>query len=188
MAVNLGLPVVPEVNDEELFKEALRIYIAIRAIAENLGGTVVESDSAKIAVSQLVAQLISMQSEISKLKQQMTTMVAVIPWQQPEPIGSEVPNDITATELIADNVTVAATVTAVDVNSTNAAITTLTATDASIGDDLTVVGDSLLGRVGFNGNAASAKIALPIAAVDPATTMALSNSLRSLAITFGLGV
>lgn len=41
--------------------------------------------------------------------------------------------------------------------------------------------------IGFLGAAAAAQQSLPVAATDPATTQALANALRSLAITFGLG-
>lgn len=53
---------------------------------------------------------------------------------------------------------------------------------------LAVTGDtSLAAKFGANGSAPSAKIALPIAAVDAATTQALVNAIRTLLITFGLG-
>lgn len=42
-------------------------------------------------------------------------------------------------------------------------------------------------RIGFLGASASARITLPAAATDPATTQALANALRTALITFGLG-
>jgi hypothetical protein len=47
-------------------------------------------------------------------------------------------------------------------------------------------GTTFSGQVGFNGTAAIAKPVLPAAAVDPATTMALVNQIRSALINYGL--
>lgn len=59
-----------------------------------------------------------------------------------------------------------------EVNPNAATFTTLATTD----------------KFGANGATPSGKVALPAAATDAATTQALANTLRGLAITFGLGV
>ncbi len=131
--VNVSLPVVPEVNDEELFTEALKIYNAIRSLAIGLddytdsgelkieialiGAEIVGAVAPVIAsverieydiiTNNLQSQIINLTEQLQELKLQIDTLkyLTHIPWESPEAIGSDIPADITGVEILGKNIT-----------------------------------------------------------------------------------
>lgn len=169
-SINLLLPILPETQDQELFKELARIYNAINLLANGVdkytnSGTVLESiTDSEVRSTQLTAQLVKTSKEIKKIKTELAGIIDISAsyfelrkaYYKYKLKQLEVLND---TKLDGKLHTVGDVTFDAKLNVTGAVVASST---------MAVTSDLTSGKAGFNGVAASGKLGTATGGTAPA--------------------
>lgn len=210
--IDLALSAFPDISDPVLQQEFFNVYNAIRSLALGLDDYTSKGElpmEVALTVATLSGEVINVKRKLAAMREELETVNTTVNWGQPGVLGATVPNAATVTTLqvnetltvngatsLKDTLTVDKSVT-VKENAIVEELTTLkgnvTAEANVTAASLSVSGESLLGltatgKFGANGAVPLDRVELPAAATDAATTQSLANSMRSLLISFGLGL